>query len=470
MHLLPSKKFLFWLHGWMGLNLGLLLFIVCFSGTVATLSHEIDWLFNPAVRADAVEDATALSWDRWRDAVHREHPDARLISLGAPPGRGWAAIATVTYAPGDTRHVYLDPATGGVQGTFSFFNVARFFRSFHKQLYIYPGKLPHGIYVVGPLAFLLLLSGITGLLFYRIRWNDLVMRVRRSSPRTFWSTLHRATGVWTVAFSIIFALTGIWYFAERAVVDAGIPLPSAEAMLFTKPESSPRERSTPLTLDECVAEANRVFPELDVKVMFFLSSGPTTVAMYGEGDAWLVRDAANHVIVDAASGAVVRRQDAAELSVPARLAASADPLHFGTFGGLGTKLLYFFAGSLISASILVGARIWYLRIRQGEPLRKRRTPIASLASLALTLPILALATYGSVVNVGDSIVHERSQVVSRAQLVSASVQPASDAPNQRTDRRTYSTTELVPLYVWVVVGSFVILTTVVAMGWLRWVR
>jgi uncharacterized iron-regulated membrane protein len=48
------RKALFHLHGWFGVNLGLLLFIVCFSGTVATLSDEIDWFFNPAVRAASV--------------------------------------------------------------------------------------------------------------------------------------------------------------------------------------------------------------------------------------------------------------------------------------------------------------------------------------------------------------------------------------------------------------------------------
>lgn len=57
------RKILFRLHGWLGLNIGLLLFVVCFSGSFATLSHEMDWLLNPAVRAetrDAPYDWTAM--------------------------------------------------------------------------------------------------------------------------------------------------------------------------------------------------------------------------------------------------------------------------------------------------------------------------------------------------------------------------------------------------------------------------
>ena len=41
------RKLVFELHGWIGLNLGLILFVVCLSGTFATLSDEIDALIDP---------------------------------------------------------------------------------------------------------------------------------------------------------------------------------------------------------------------------------------------------------------------------------------------------------------------------------------------------------------------------------------------------------------------------------------
>ena len=204
----------------MGLNLGLLLFIVCLSGTVATVSNEIDWLFNPAIRGKAAA-PDKISWDCWLDAVRREHPRAYVLSLTAPPDDGWAASAMIAYGPNDLRHVYLDPRSGTVQGTFSHFNVARFFRSFHKQFYIYPGELPHGIYVVGPLAIILLLSTITGLWFYRIRWRVLLLRPWPTTPRSLWSALHRASGMWTLGFAVTFGLTGGWYLVERVAADAG---------------------------------------------------------------------------------------------------------------------------------------------------------------------------------------------------------------------------------------------------------
>ena len=418
----PSKRTLFRIHGWLGLQLGLLLFIVCFSGAVATVSHEIDWLLNPAIRADSATPPSAWPWERWRRAVRAEHPGAHVSVLEAPPGPGWAARATVAYGPSHLLHVYLHPETGDVQGTFSHFNVARFFRSFHKQFYIYPGALPHGVYVVGPLAVVLLLSAVTALTFYRIRWSDLLLRQRPAGPRTFWSSAHRAGGVWTLPFTLVFAVTGIWYLVERAAADAGLPIGRAEAFTFTL-SAAVEPDGERLDLDACVDRAQEALPALDVRTVLLPRREGGAISLFGRTDAWLVRGSASYVVIDPYRGAVLRRQDAADLAIGPRLIHTADPLHFGTFGGLPTKLLWLGAGLIISISVLTGVRIWWLRTVQD----RRGGPAAaagiSRGGLAATLAVLALTTYGSVVNVRDSVAHGETRP-----------------------------------YVWIVVGAFVLCT------------
>ena len=47
----PDRKLFFEIYSWIGIKLSILFFMVCFSGTLATLSHEMDWLFIPEMRA-----------------------------------------------------------------------------------------------------------------------------------------------------------------------------------------------------------------------------------------------------------------------------------------------------------------------------------------------------------------------------------------------------------------------------------
>ena len=455
---MPSRRTWFRIHGWLGLNLGLLLFICCFSGTVATLSHEIDWLLNPAMRADSRGPA-AWSWDRWRAAIHARHPEASLIRLAVPPAAGWAASGMVAYGPSDLRHVYVHPDTAEVQGTFSQFNVARFFRSFHKQFYIYPGALPHGVYAVGPLAVVLLLSAISALLFYRIRWDDLLLRQRSASARTLWSSLHRATGVWTLLFTLVFALTGVWYLVERAAADAGTPIGSAEVLASRRSVEVVHTTARP-DLDTLVRQAQAAFPAFDVQSIFLPRRADVAVTLYGQADAWLVRGTANYVIVDPYSGTVLERRDATDLPLGARLMQTADPLHFGNFAGLSVKLLWFVAGLLISLSVLAGVRIWHLRVNQSRARRGAPAAGISRSGLVVTFGVLALTTYGSIVNIGNSIAHGSPDPLSatvRATAASATAVPAAGAG-------------LVPFYVWGVVGGFVLCTVVVTVVTLATLR
>jgi uncharacterized iron-regulated membrane protein len=356
------------------------------------------------------------------------------LSLSAPPADGWAAQASVAFGRSDFRNVYIHPDTGEVQGTFSQFNVARFFRSFHKQFYIYPGDLPHGAWFVGPLALVLLLSVGTGISFYKIRWGDLLLQRRSRGPRVWLSSFHRASGVWMLVFSLIFAVTGLWYFVERAVLDLGLPLQGVEALVSANALTlQPGEERA--SLDKAVASAREAFPELQVQAIYFPTRPEVPITLYGEAEAWLVRPSANHVMVDPYTGEALRRQDARDLSPLVRLVQTVDPLHFGSFGGLLTKLLWLAAGVVISASVLGGAFLWFLRLRQGGPSQETLHPIAARGALVVTLAVLLLTTYGSIVNIGNSIIHEGSR-------------------------------DLVPTYVWIVVGGFVAVTALVSVGWL----
>lgn len=133
------RKATFRIHGWIGLNLSPLLFVICFSGSIATLSNEIDWLLDTRHRVPARE--APYDWTAMHEAVARLFPDGQNLGLRVaaasgvrPAGSRVAAAAYVALPNGQTRKVYLDPYSGALRGHTSFFNTQRFFRTFHRRL------------------------------------------------------------------------------------------------------------------------------------------------------------------------------------------------------------------------------------------------------------------------------------------------------------------------------------------------
>jgi uncharacterized iron-regulated membrane protein len=100
----------------------------------------------------------------------------------------------------------------------------------------------------------------------------------------------------------------------------------------------------------------------------------------GQASAILVRQRANAVELDPVSGAVLRTLNAEDLGVHHRLAEMADPLHFGTFWGLSSKLLYFVFGVILSGLSLSGVYIFSRRIRRSAERRGTRPVKARTAA------------------------------------------------------------------------------------------
>lgn len=124
-----SNKTLFNIHGWLGLNLGLLLFVICFSGTFATLSSEVDWLLNSNIRIETKD--APIQWDKMYRSLKQKYPDGKILGIYKSSYAGhasyFASTAYVSLPNDQLRKVYLNPYTGKIQGDTSFFNVQRFF-------------------------------------------------------------------------------------------------------------------------------------------------------------------------------------------------------------------------------------------------------------------------------------------------------------------------------------------------------
>ena len=389
--ILNWRKTFFRVHGWLGLNIGLLLFVVCFSGSFATLSHEIDWLIDPTVRAETRNEP--YNWTAMHETLTHEFPNQIISGIYAPTGNGFAALAFVSTPNGQTRKAYLNPYTGTLQGHTSFFNVQRFFRSFHRRFF----DGTRGITLVTLTAFVLLVSSLSGFLFYKGWLKQLFALKTDRGPRRLWSDLHKTTGIWAILFSLLIALTGVFYFVEvcfqannnyKALLPP--PLPQVDKTTLAQYGPHPKLR----TPNEYAQMAQAAFPNLNIRSMRMPTRIGAPVYFDGQAGNPLIRDRANKILLHPFSNQVIAIQKDADLTTVPFITDIVDPLHFGYFGGLTTKIIWFIFGLTLSFSILAGTYLWVVRVQaqshstQQTFLKLRGAGISTILTLAYFIIVI----------------------------------------------------------------------------------
>lgn len=377
-----SRRTLFDWHSWIGLTTGLLLFVICWSGTVAVFSRDLDYLMDQRTAAPA---AAAVDWQSVYDKAGTRFPGWTLSQINAPAAPGRAVETWAEDSGGILRRIYSNPASGEVIGSTSYFNIQRFFRSLHMSLFI--GELPVfgiplGYFLVGLLSFPLLASGVTSLLFYRRFWRGFFRLQTGKGPKVLWSDFHKLTGLWSLWFLLLIGLTGVWYLVEWKTPE-GQPPPDAPGAI---------EGAPILPLAQLIQSAQRVYPELRIRAVATYELEDGLLEVQGQDGSILVRNRAARAWVNAYSGVALGVQRPRDLTAYQRWIDTADPVHFGDFGGLASKSIWFLFGLALSGLCLTGAYLQAKR-QQRRNLERHRAPI--VLAYATSLAVLALASaYG----------------------------------------------------------------------------
>jgi uncharacterized iron-regulated membrane protein len=384
-----GKKAWFRIHSFTGVITGLMLFVICWSGTFAVLSHELDWLVTPEARIEAAA-SEPLSYGQLWAAVTSRYPEAEIHRIETPLYSRSAVQFVVDLPDQDSVRVYVDPYSGEVQGAWSYFNIQRFFRSFHMGLFI-----PYfGDYFVVLFALTMIVSLVAALYFYKRWWRRFF--VFRSSGRAFWSDTHKLLGLWSLWFLLVISITGAWYLFEMLRADVGDGRLSYAAANAYGVQSIPAPASDTalplLPLDVLLERARQIRPDLELKSIGFNFSHDGAIYFDGQASHLLVRDRANQLQLDMRSGEVLYDQRADEYPMYWRWSDTADPLHFGDFGGLVSKLIWFIFGLLLCLLIYTGTLLHARRLAAGGGCRERHRWPGTSAAILVTLVVMVAAT------------------------------------------------------------------------------
>ena len=379
-----SNRFLFQLHGWFSLPVWILFFFVCLTGTVAVLSHEFAWLTNDNIRATNPDNVKPWTAADSVALVETTYPSADVTGIVV---REDYMVHEVMFTADNKPYAvaYVNPYLHTIQEVNDGNTFINFMRTLHGWLYFpWHGSYSVGYYLVSALSIVMLGALITGLLVYKKFWQAYRNPKLRAhqGPRTLTADLHKLAGVWSLWFLLIMSATGLWYLVQAVLWHNDVeidpwPAQLSEQALPLQGNGTEKAPVMPVTLQQTLKQAEQTFPGFQPGYVMMPEHNRDTFKLYGSGSNPFYDSASFQLAINPWNGEITQTISPESMNAAQTLLHIADPLHYGTLGGLWTKLIWFVFGLLLSGMSLSGFVMWYLRINK---LRKpnRRTATSTI--------------------------------------------------------------------------------------------
>ncbi|MEM9044240.1 MAG: PepSY-associated TM helix domain-containing protein [Pseudomonadota bacterium] len=402
------------IHGWSGVVLGLLLYVVIVTGAVAVFAHEIGVWSQGSVateellsdRVDRLVRKTAREIDpKYYEEVFVSKDMAGNLRLSFRTHETNPATDNVEDYAIDLR---LDPGTGEtlsrsegflreIAGNDRSAALERFLIDIHVRLYV---PEPWGLFLTGILGLMMMAAAVTGFLMHKHLVRDAFLPARGRERLVSARDRHVLAATWSLPFGVLLAFTGAFFsFAltlgvpvlamvafggdQQALVESlvGVPgkidlTPAPLASLdYILADTTARAGNAPRTL------LIEHYGSISAKVTAFhlpSSGGLTSQTMYFDGvsRAFLGEKPAIGQIPSAGS----------------TLVSLMAPLHFGNFSGLISKVIWLSLGLAMAYVTATGMLLWTRR-REEERLWQRFNRAITITIWGLPIAMIGSA-YG----------------------------------------------------------------------------
>lgn len=355
----PWRRALFTVHLWLGIAIGLYLFIISVTG--ALLVFRIDMqralypdLLEPQTTQPTVDAAAILR------SLESSYPGARILGVDAPTLTRPVYLAYVSGAPG-FHTVLADPGTAQVLGELPAQTPLRILQDLHFNLLL--GD--RGAMINGIGALCLLTLCLTGAVIWwqgRKRWTRGIKVRTGSGAAQFNWDLHSATGFWMFGLIVMWALTALNFTFPRQFRST-LEMFSSITPPATVSSSTAQADVQPPSWETLIARAQAVVPDQFVaRVVLPRSTSDAFQVYFAERQPTPTGpNALTPVYVDRYSGELIAVPPAGEKVADVILRWAA-PLHIGSFGGTGSRIAWFFFGLAPATLFVTGFLSWWRRI------------------------------------------------------------------------------------------------------------
>ncbi|QSX34213.1 PepSY domain-containing protein [Shewanella avicenniae] len=379
-----SNRFWFSFHGWCSLPIWVLFCFICLTGTVAVISHELTWLTNPNARALNPDELPAKNAAELVKIVQQAHPTAEVSTLLLyEPYLTAGVIFSDQQRPFATA--YVNPYTGAIQEINEGLTFIGFMRSLHGWL-LFPWQHNYsiGYYLVSAMGFVLLGALISGLMIYKQFWKAFSQpKIRfNQGSKTLLADLHRTAGVWSIWFMVIICITSLWYLLQGILMHNDIEVePHAPLVAITElPSAKPNE--FPVSLAQALATAKQQYPAFSPSYIALPEHNRDNYHLYGSGANPFFDQYAYQMAINPWQGEISQQLAPDNMNTMQTVMHIVDPLHYGTLGGIWTKIIWFIFGALLTGMSFTGFLMWRKRLVKVKPPRQSQTTTQTAAQTA----------------------------------------------------------------------------------------
>ncbi|MCX2863248.1 PepSY-associated TM helix domain-containing protein [Paucibacter sp. PLA-PC-4] len=406
-----------WLHTWVGLVLGWLLFAIFLSGTLAFFKLELNHWSRPELHGlGPAQPLDAVALARAEASLHWLAPAAQSWRLSLPDERRPVAALSWREAADPARpgqrakfeQRWLDPASGAPVQARATFGAGEFFYRFHFELRSAQQSrwILEGRWLVGLATLLMFVALLSGIVTHRRFFKDFfTFRPSAKAAQRAWLDAHNISGVLALPFYLLITFSGLMtlhslymspsiaaaygkdigaYFSELA----GDPLPRSRGLTPKSGETEPLPQLGEGAWDRLLSQARAEWPEGRIEAVSVLREGDQTLVEFNRHEGDRLQYRSPRQVFDAGSG---ERLHLADTHAPAaKTYGVLYGLHIARFAGLPLRWLLFGFGLLGSAMIATGLVLWCVK-RRAEAERRGPARLGLGHRLVAVLNIAAIA-------------------------------------------------------------------------------
>lgn len=393
------KKFFNDIHLWLGIASGLILFIVCLSGTVYTFRAEIERLTSPSKYYVTVAPGQELISPDSLIARFEKQLNGKVLSIQMPldKERSWQVGLRKNEQTGTQKGGGNQPdkgAEGGARPKIYFVNpytatilgeegngVSDFFTAtmqLHRWLLM--DRRTGGLIVgIATLVFLgLIISGLIIWFPARLKhWKQGLKITFRGNWKRTNHDLHNTLGFYAGFFLLIMASTGLcWSFEWYRNGASALLGARVFAGRNEKPLQSAVSETSPQPVSALLQQADAAFPYPGDYRIMMASDAAGSVSISKNKTGFFALSAADRIVLDQYTGKPLKTDRFSSKKWNKQIAALVKPMHTGEIFGTFSKIIYFIACLFATSLPVTGTIIWLNKLKKKRNRRKDKGPYA----------------------------------------------------------------------------------------------